>query len=530
MSYDTKWWGWGDASKRASLPAPALEFIRSELGVDDRSTLPVALEEVELPAPAQLPPGLRDIVGEDAVLTGLEDRLRRSTGKSYPDLVRVRSGRLEDAPDAVVLPGEGAQVRAVLDLCASEGVAVVPFGGGTSVVGGVDAVRGRLSRLIALDLSRLRGVSVDRSSLTAALGAGLRGPDAERELANHGMTIGHFPQSFEYATIGGFAATRSAGQASCGYGRFDDVVTSLCLSTPAGELATPAVPHSAAGPSLRELVVGSEGALGAITEVTVRVRPSPERRLYKGWILAGFSEGAEAFRELAQADALPDVARLSDPEETRVSLALSRGGRASRALDLYLRLRRRQRGCLAILGWEGSPEGVARRPALAERVIRAAGGVGLGRTAGESWRRGRYEGPYLRDELLDRGLMIETLETAHSWSGLEALYREVGSAIRGALASQGTPGLAWCHISHVYRDGASLYFTFLAPRRTGSEIEQWRAVKTAACEAIVSSKGTITHHHAVGRDHAPYLAAETDERPFEPIFLVPRGTARVGDM
>jgi alkyldihydroxyacetonephosphate synthase len=284
------------------------------------------------------------------------------------------------------------------------------------------------------------------------------------------------------------------------------------MLTPAGRVATLATPHTAAGPALRELVVGSEGTLGVITDVTVRVCPRPAVTRYEGWIAADFESGAEAVRALAQADRLPDVTRLSDAEETRVSLALSGTSGLKRSLlDSFLRLRGRTGGCMVIAGWEGEAEDVERRRALSSRVLRSAGAVRLGGAPGRAWSHSRFEGPYLRDELLDLGYFVETLETAHTWSRYQELYRAVGDALRGALEAQGTPGLVWCHLSHAYRDGASLYFTFVAPRRVGAEIEQWHAVKTAACEAIVTTEGTITHHHAVGRDHAPYMPAEVGD-------------------
>jgi alkyldihydroxyacetonephosphate synthase len=354
--------------------------------------------------------------------------------------------------------------------------------------------------------------------MTASLGPGLRGPEAEAALSAHGLTLGHFPQSFEYATIGGFAATRSAGQASAGYGRFDELVTAIEMLAPAGRLATLATPHTAAGPALRELIVGSEGTLGVITDVTVRVRPAPEVTRYEGWIAEDFASGAETVRALAHADRLPDVTRFSDPEETRISLALSgTAGLKRTALDAYLRLRRRTGGCMMIVGWEGEPADVERRRALSSRTLRDTGAVKLGAAPGRAWSHGRFDGPYLRDELLDLGYFVETLETSHTWSRYEELYRAVGDALRGALSAEGTPGLVWCHLSHAYRDGASLYFTFVAPRKAGAEIEQWRAVKTAACEAIVATGGTITHHHAVGRDHAPYMPAEVGEVGIEAL-------------
>jgi alkyldihydroxyacetonephosphate synthase len=512
-----KWWGWGDPDRRLSLSDSALAILRDELGEGEPSGR-VELGEVALPEPRPLPEALTEAVNRASVLTAHEHRVRRAAGKSYPDLIRLRAGRLEAAPDGIVLPGSGEQVRAVLELCSREGIAVVPFGGGTSVVGGVEPLSGPHGRVISLDLRRVRGVEVDRRSLTATLGPGLRGPEAEEALRAEGLTLGHFPQSFEYATVGGFAATRSAGQASAGYGRFDEMVTAVAMVTPAGGLRTLSVPHTAAGPALRELIVGSEGTLGVITEVTVRVRPAPEARRYEAWVAADFAGGCELVRSLAQADALPDVTRLSDETETRVSLALAGTAGARRALLRgYLRLRRRAGGCILICGWEGSRESVERRRAVSTRLLRSGGAAALGAAPGRAWERGRFDGPYLRDELLDHGYLIETLETAHTWSRLGDLYSAVSTALDGALRAGGTPGIVFCHLSHAYPDGASLYFTFAARRRPGEELEQWREAKTAACEAIVAMGGTITHHHAVGRDHAPYMPAEVGELGVESL-------------
>lgn len=495
-------------------------MLEAEIGRADPSP-PAALEDVRLPEARPLPDAVLRAAGEDALFAGREDRIRHAAGRSYPDLVRLRAGEPAAAPDAVIVPADAEAVRRVLAACSEARVAVVPFGGGTSVVGGVEPLAGGCEAVVSLDLCAMRAAPIDRRSLTARLGPGLRGPEAEAQLAAAGLTLGHFPQSYRYATIGGFAAARSAGQASSGYGRFDELVTQVEVATPAGALRTLETPHSAAGPSLRELVLGSEGALGVITEVGVRVRPAPEERRYEAWFAPDFATGVDAARALAQGDALPDVLRLSDREETRVSLALGGGERLSRtALDAYLRLRGRAEGCIVICGWEGKGETVRHRRRLAARILRAGGAVSLGRAPGRAWERGRYDGPYLRDALMDVGAMVDTLETAHSWARLGDLYERVREAIAGALAAAGTPGLVLCHVSHVYRDGASLYYTFIARRRPGEEIEQWRAVKHAASEAIVATGGTITHHHGVGRDHAPYLRSEVGEVGVEALRAV----------
>jgi alkyldihydroxyacetonephosphate synthase len=512
-----KWWGWGDPGRRLDLPATAVAALREELGAEPGDAAePVALAEVSLPEQRPVPGPVRVAAGE--VLDGEEDRLRRAVGRSYPDLVRLRSGRLEHAPDAVLRPPNIDAVEAVLGACEAAGVAVVPYGGGTSVVGGLDALRDGHEAVISLDLGHLRSVDLDARSLTARLGPGLSGPEAEAALAARGSTLGHFPQSFEQATIGGFAATRSAGQASSGYGRFDELVTAIELCAPAGRLRTREIPHTAAGPSLRELVLGSEGTIGVITEVSCRVRPAPDVRTYEGWMAEDFEAGREIVRDLAQRHEAPDVLRLSDEEETRVRLELAgTEGLRMRALDAYLSLRRRKGGCLIICGWEGERESVRRRRSLARSRLRLGGAVTLGASPGSSWDRNRYGGPYLRDELINLGVLVETLETAHTWRRLDELYSAVGAALRVAL---GEPSIVMCHVSHAYADGASLYFTFLTRARRGAELEQWREAKTAACEAIVAAEGTITHHHAVGRDHAPYMRAEIGELGLEALRAI----------
>jgi alkyldihydroxyacetonephosphate synthase len=511
-----RWWGWGEDSEAPPLPPAAEQIVRSELGTDGAPSPRAALEDVRLPDPG-LPAGARErlgaAVGAEHVREDREARVTHAAGKGYADLVRVRAGDGSSAPDAVVAPGTRDQVAAVLDACAEAGIAVVPFGGGTSVVGGVEPLRDGHPAVVSLDLRRLdRVLGLDRDSLTATLEAGLLGPELEQRLAGEGLTLGHFPQSFEFSTLGGWVATRSAGQASTGFGRIDELVEGLTCVAPAGAVEARAQPASAAGPCLRELLVGSEGVLGVITSVTLRVRPAPEARLYEGWSFRSFSEGIEAFRVMEQADASPDIARLSDEHETRLTLGLASSRSTAERLGLaYLRLRGHEGGCLAIAGYEGDEDHVARCRQRAAALLRAGGGLFLGQRPGRAWVRGRYAAPYLRDELLDRGVLVETLETATSWSGLEKLYRGVANALREALTARGTPPLVICHVSHLYPSGASLYFSFFARQQAGDELDQWRAAKNAASDAIVANGGTITHHHAIGRDHLPWMRAEVGE-------------------
>ena len=518
-----RWWGWGEDGQAVPMPEAATALLRDEVGADPgvARRSPVAFEEVRLPAP-RLPEAARErlvaALGAEHVRDDREARVAHAAGRSYPDLVRLRSGDGSSAPDAVVTPGSAEQVGAALATCAEHRVAVVPFGGGTSVVGGVEPVSDGFAGAVSIDLRGLdRVVSIDTTSLTATLEAGLTGPRIERALSAEGLTLGHFPQSFEYSTVGGWIATRSAGVASTGYGRIDELVEGLRLIAPAGEVDARALPASAAGPDLRELLVGSEGVLGVICDATLRVRRAPAAKRYEGWWFGSFAEGREAFRVMEQADASPDVARLSDEDETRFSLVFtSPGGAMERLGRAYLRARHRESGCLAIVGFEGTADDVERRRVRTASLLRAGGGITLGRRPGELWLRGRYAGPYLRDELLDRAVLVDTLETAASWSDLDTLYRATGDALRSSLADRGTPPFVMCHVSHLYRSGASLYFTFMA-RQEEDALAQWRAAKAAASEAIVAAGGTITHHHAVGRDHARWMRAEVGEMGLELI-------------
>lgn len=486
---------WGDPAHASGLPDGVRDLVGLVFPIKDTP----AREDVAVPAgrlPGELVDGLRTLVGDAHVITDDATRRVRTRGKSTPDLLRQRTGDLGDAPDVVVRPGGHDDVVAVLAWAQENRVAVVPFGGGTAVTGGLVADPTGLAGVISLDLGRMRGLlALDPVSSTATLEPGLRGPEAEALLAEHGLMLGHFPQSFEYATIGGFAATRSSGQSSAGYGRFDAMVVALRVATPVGEVRLGVSPANASGPDLREVFLGSEGAFGVITEVTVRVRPLPEVKEYEGWRWSSFAEGADAMRRLAQADLLPTVFRLSDESETAINLADPEGiGGEGDA------------GCLMIVGHEGTPAAVAAKKAAVTAALTELGGRPQGAEPGEAWAHGRFNAPYLRDSLLDNGVLVETLETVTFWSNRENLYTRVKSALEAAL-----PGaMVLCHVSHVYATGCSLYFTVAAPG--GDDLlATWLPAKAAACEAIVAAGASITHHHAVGTDHKPYLTAEIGE-------------------
>ena len=491
---------WGAWGPRRPLPERVRELLGEFLGLAAAPSHPADADEVALALSRLTPAALADLeaaIGAEHVRTDRADRLRHTGGKSTTDLLRRRAGDAAHAPDAIARPGTHDEVLALLAAAERQQVAVVPFGGGTSVTGGVEALDGGLAGVVALDLSRLsRLTGIDTTARTATFEAGVSAPEAERLVTARGLTLGHFPQSFEHATIGGFAATRSAGQNSTGYGRFDDMVVALRAATPRGTLALGRAPASAAGPDLRQLLLGSEGAFGVITEVTVTVHDHPEEELDEAWLFGDFAAGVGAVRALAQtAPGSVTMARLSDETETAVSGILS-GRPAS--------------GCLMVISIEGIRTAVADRHARAAGVLRAHGGQPAGAGPVTDWRASRFDAPYLRDSLLDAGALAETLETATTWGGLIALHEAVCTALTDSLTAADAPPVVMCHVSHLYPAGASLYFT-VAAAQAADPVEQWAAAKRAASEAIMASGGTITHHHAVGLDHRDYLTAEIGE-------------------
>ncbi|HVP27692.1 MAG TPA: FAD-binding oxidoreductase [Myxococcota bacterium] len=524
-----RWNGWGRLGESIGLGRAREEAILDELGRRLgrkllRGAEPCALADVRLPPPkleAALLERLRAACGDDGVGTSRFERARFALGKSLPDLLRLRRGEIDAAPDVVVHPADEGAVAAVLRIAGEGRLAVVPCGGGTSVVGGVEARPGPgHAGVIVLDTTRLdRLLAVDAIAGTATFQAGIDGPALEAALARHGRTLGHYPQSFEHSTLGGWIATRSSGQQSNGYGAIEDMVVAVRLVTPEGVVRTLPVPRSAAGPDLRQLALGSEGALGVIVEATLRTARLPASRIERGMLFRSFADGVAAVRELVQAGLPVSLVRLSDESETELFELLRRkpGSRTGRTLDPGAVVL----GAAARLGYApgrrttllyGVEAASAREASFAawrvRRVLRRHGGLPLGRAPGRSWRRDRFRTPYLRDWLLDHGVAVDTLETALPWSLLEGGRDAILLALRRALASHAGGGLAMAHLSHSYPDGASLYFTLLYPLDETDAVAQWRAIKRAASDAVVAAGGTISHHHGVGVDHAPWLEGE----------------------
>jgi alkyldihydroxyacetonephosphate synthase len=494
-----KWDGWGDPAQATELSDAQLAMVNDLLKVSAEDVDAVPREQVRL-RPSQLSAADRDalaaIVGAEAVSTDDADRLPRAGGKSTIDLLRRKSRAVQDAPDAVVVPATEEEIAAILAVCGERDIAVVPFGGGTSVVGGLEPIRGRFRAVLSIDLRRFDTLeSLNEIDNEAVLGAGLTGPEAERLLAAHGFELGHYPQSFRFATIGGFAATRSSGQNSSGFGRFDEMVRGLRVVTPVGVVDVGGrAPKTAAGPDLRELFLGSEGTFGVITAVRVRVHAVPEAKEYEAWTFPDFATGAAALRDVAQLGTGPTVLRLSDEVETALNLALGGDGAAPS-------------GCLAVTVFEGTPELVAARHMATRELLISHGAVSLGDTPARHWEDHRFDGPYLRDPLLANGALVETLETATNWSQLAELKQEVTETIQAKFGEYDSASLVLCHISHVYDTGASLYFTVVGAQR-GDAIAEWMAIKAAVSDVLARHGATITHHHGVGTDHRPWLADE----------------------
>ena len=541
-----RWNGWGRLGESTEMTRTREAALLAELGRRLGRTLargadPVELDAIRLPLPKLAPDvmaKLRAACGEDGVLISAFERITHAVGRSLPDLLRLRRGEIEAVPEAVVYPADEGAVAAVLRVAADANLAVIPFGGGSSVVGGVEprTAPGQAGAL-SLDTTRLdRLLRIDTESRTATFQAGIDGPALEAALAQRGYTLGHFPQSFEHSTLGGWIATRSVGQQSDGYGGIDALLVCARVVTPAGVIRTLDVPRAASGPELNQLLLGSEGVLGVIVEATVRVRPAAVRADERGMLFRSFAAGVAAVREAARAEIPVAMMRLSDGDETELSLLLRhdparRFDPTATALSLAERLGYGTGRCALLYGAEGSDaRHVAATMRRARNLLLRSGGLPLGRSPGRSWRRERFRTPYLRDWLLDHGVAVDTMETALPWARLEAGHDAIVRALRGAAETHAGAGLAMSHLSHSYPDGACLYFTVLYPIEVGRELSQWTAIKRDATEAIVAAGGTISHHHGVGVDHRPWMAREKGALGVEALRAVKRAVDPSGLM
>jgi alkyldihydroxyacetonephosphate synthase len=516
-----RWNGWGDASVDYPLPEIAAATLREAVG-EGRRLSDVSLEEVLGSVPASRLPK------HSLIITQPDDRLHHARGQSLPDWIALRSGRIEAFPDGVAYPTDEQELQDLVDLAAAHQLDLIPYGGGTSVVGHINPLPSDRP-ILTVDLGRMNQLlDLDATSRLATFQAGVSGPALEAALAEHGFTLGHFPQSWEYSTLGGWIATRSSGQQSYYYGCIEDLFAGGEMLAPVGRLKLPPFPASAAGPDLRQLVLGSEGRLGIITRASVRLRPLPQNESFYGAFFRDWEAGVETVRRLAQSDVRLSMLRLSDADETETTLALSGKDRLVAWADRGLRmLGHGNDRCLLIYGFSGNDRTVRQARRAANGIIRSGNGLLTGSMIGRQWRKSRFHTPYLRNTLWDEGYALDTLETALPWSRVQSAASDIKAALRDGLVDQSERVLVFAHLSHFYNDGASLYVTYLYRRSSDPDetLERWRQLKTAASRQIMAHGGTISHQHGVGLDHTPYLVEEKGPLGLEAI----RAAGRVFD-
>jgi len=517
-----KWWGWGVEGvsfHHENKPAFRPFVINAiDLDVNTPPIAPMSLDDLSIPAPMisdQLLAELIDAVGAENAVKDDLDRLVHTYGKSLRDLLRIRAGDIPRVPDAVVYPGNEAEVQLIVDRAVAADAVIIPYGGGSNISGSLHAPDDETRTVISADLGRLNQViDIDEDSGLARIQAGAQGPDLEEQLGKRGWTLGHFPDSFTHSTLGGWVATRSSGMQSDKYGDISDIARGMRVVMPGKVLEVRPLPHTSTGPSVREMVLGSEGRLGVITEVTVQVHRIPEVRLILGYLFPSWKASLAAMHDISTSDAHPSITRVSDARETAFSFAtrkkssrISISSLISRGLMKVLE----RRGwdldavCLSFIGYEGGKAHVARQKKIVKEIVGKHGGIVVGKGPGELYDQKKFDTPYIRDFLLDRGAVGDVSETAAPWSKLLPLYNNVIAAAEKVYAQLGVAGWIMCHLSHSYHSGACLYFTFAFKHDGVDPLGQYEPLKNAIQQAFVDCGGTLSHHHAVGTEHAAWL-------------------------
>ncbi len=517
-----KWWGWGvegvsfhHENKPAFRP-----FVINAIDLDVETTpaAPMALDDLAIPAPLigdQLLAELADAVGTENAVQDDLDRIVHTYGKSARDLLRIRTGDIPRVPDVVVYPGNEAEVQLIVDHAVAADAVIIPYGGGSNIAGSLHAPEDETRPVISVDLGRLNQViDIDEDSGLARIQAGAQGPDLEEQLGARGWTLGHFPDSFTHSTLGGWVATRSSGMQSDKYGDISDIARGMRVVMPGKVLEIRPLPHTSTGPSVREMVLGSEGRLGVITEVTVQVHRIPEVRLILGYLFPSWEASLAAMHDISISDAHPSITRVSDAKETAFSFAtrkksnrISISSLISKGMMKVLQRRgwKLDEVCLSFIGYEGGKAHVARQKAIVKDIVGRHGGIVVGKGPGELYDQKKFDTPYIRDFLLDRGAIGDVSETAAPWSKLLPLYTNVLAAAEKVYAHLGVAGWIMCHLSHSYHSGACLYFTFAFKHDGVDPLGQYEPLKNAIQQAFVDSGGTLSHHHAVGTEHAAWL-------------------------
>ncbi|AMM22170.1 dehydrogenase [Frondihabitans sp. PAMC 28766] len=518
-----KWWGWGVdgvAFHHEDKPAFA-PFVKKVVGVDLRTaavTAAPSFDDLEIPASrttADVTSALSLIVGEGNVVTGDMERVVHTYGKSIRDLIRIRQGVFPRVPDVVLYPATESEVAKVVAAAIAHDLVLIPFGGGSNIAGSLEPQPEEQRIVVSLDMGRLdRVLDIDEDAGLARIQAGAQGPDIEEQLNAKGWTLGHFPDSFTHSTLGGWVATRSSGMQSDKFGDIADITRGLRMVRPEGVVVLRAVPSTSTGPSIREMILGSEGRLGVITEVTAQVHRIPEKREIQAYFFPTWAAGLRAMQAISESDATPSITRVSNEVETEMSLATSKASKGISALlnqgvQRFMKLKGwdLSKICLSFIGYEGSDEHVDRNEKLVSKIVKKHGGFGVGKGPGVLYDQKKFDTPYLRDFFLDHGGAADVSETAAPWSKLLTLSTEVTAAAKRAFEKIGVQGVIMGHLSHSYHTGACLYFTF-AFEHGEDALGQYDVVKRAIQDAFIAEGGTLSHHHGVGVEHSPWLEAD----------------------
>ena len=498
-------------------------FVKKAVGLDlsVAPESPISFDELTVQPSRATPEFLAEfstLIGQGHVSTDDHDRVVHTYGKSIRDLLRIRANHLPRTPDVVLYPADEHEVQLIVVAAVAANAVIIPFGGGTNISGSLEPQPHEERTIISLDTGRLaRVLDIDEESGLARIQAGAQGPDIEKQLAERGWTMGHFPDSFTHSTLGGWVATRSSGMQSDKYGDIADIVRGLRLVRPGGIVDLRPVPSASTGPSVREMIVGSEGRLGVITEVVVQVHRVPAVREVLGYFFPTWKAGMAAMREIAESDASPSITRISDARESGFSFATRKASTGITAAGTNALMRvLTARGwnldelCLSFIGYEGSASHVRYEKHLVGSIIRKHGGIGVGKGPGALYDQKKFDTPYIRDFLLDRGAAADVSETAAPWSRLQEVYDETIAAANRVYDELGVHGWIMCHLSHSYHSGACLYFTFAFV--TGDDpLGEYQQVKSAVQQAFIDHGATLSHHHAVGVEHAPWMEQDLSE-------------------